>query len=264
MHYSNKFCYWTVADGDHGKMMAACIDSARKVGVNENFHVYSDKPVPGAITHEAGNFKKDHYLFKLDFLKDRVHKLFYEYFIFLDADSYFVRNPGNILQYLKGGPVHIALESDCNQSSSPRRDWWFCPLEEYSQMMREKGVRSNQIFNMNAGMWIVHRDSIPAVHRLAYEFWNHAKSKGYEFTEEAPLAYVGHMMMANPYKHLVKTNPEFWASDWMGHFKGRLPVDEPWNFHDYMTHDPIGVQPAIVHAMRSKEKLIKYGSTFYN
>lgn len=257
---SNKFCYWSVADGRHGVMMRALIKSARKVGVTENFHVWSDQHIPGAITHDAGAFKKDHYMFKIDFLQREVKKLFYDWFVFIDADSYFVRHPGDITRYTMNSPVHVCMESDCVNPGNYRKDWWDCPLPTYCQLMRDKGVKHHKIFNMNAGLWVVHRDVIDTVHRLAYEFWNYADSKGYKFTEEAPLAYVGHMLMANPYKHTLKMTPELWASDWLGHFKDKIPVDEQWDFHDYMTDEIIKVQPAIVHAMRSKDKLVMLGN----
>lgn len=256
---NNKFCYWSVADGDHGKMMAAVVHSARRVGVQENFHVWSDQRIPGAITHECGQFKKDHYLFKLDFLKNEAHKLMYDYFIFIDADSWFVRNPENILDRCHNSPVHIGLESDCTGENLVRDDWWDCPLPTYVQLMREKGVRSSKVYNMNAGLWIVHRDAMDHVHRLAYEFWHYASSKGYKFTEEAPLAYVAHMMTGDPEKHILKNNTDLWASDWLGHWKDRIPEDEEWNFTDYMTGELIPVKPAIVHAMRSKQVLKEYG-----
>jgi hypothetical protein len=241
-------------------MMAAAIYSARQMGVKENFHVWSDTPIPGAITHHSGQFDKSHYKFKLDFLHRQVKGLFYEYFVFVDADSWFVRNPGDIINYCQDSPVHICMESNCDNPDAYRKDWWGCPLEEYCRLMRAKGVRCKQIFNMNAGLWIVHRDAIDKLYRLAYEFWHFAQQSGYTFTEEAPLAFVGHMMMGNPYKHQLRMAPELWASDWLGHFKDRIPVDEAWDFHDYMTDELIRVQPAIVHAMGSKDKLIQIGN----
>ena len=45
-----KFAYWSVADGNHAKMMATCIASARLAGVQEEFHIWSDQEIPGAIT----------------------------------------------------------------------------------------------------------------------------------------------------------------------------------------------------------------------
>jgi hypothetical protein len=106
------YCYWSVADGDYARMFGATVKSARQVGVFKDFHVWADRPVPGAICHESGPFEKWGCLFKLLFLRDAVGKLNYDYFVWLDTDTWFVRNPGDVLRVLKGAPLHIALESD--------------------------------------------------------------------------------------------------------------------------------------------------------
>jgi len=255
-------CYWSVADNEfgHDKMMVTLIDSARKVGIKENFHVFSNVPIKGAITHDSGSFDKKHYLFKFDFLLE-MKKLMYDYFVFVDADSMFLKNieADDLIKYCHNSPVHITFEGDCTNPEALREDWWGCPLAEYSQLMWDKGVKSKKIYNTNAGFWIVHRDAIDSLCRLAREFWDHANSKGYPFTEEAPLAYAGHMLCGDANNHLLTKNPELWASDWLGHFADRLPVIEEWGFHDYMTHEIIKVNPILVHAMRSKQKMIEYG-----
>jgi hypothetical protein len=48
----------------------------------------------------------------------------------------------------------------------------------------------------------------------------------------------------------------FMASDWTGHYRDVLPDGQPWSFVDYFTEERILVNPAIVHAMRSKTALI--------
>lgn len=249
------FCYWSVADGEYADMMTCCIHSARQVGVQQDFHVFSDRKIPGASVQPAGKFSKSLYLFKFSFLKE-VANLDYDYFVFLDADNYFVRHPGNLLNQLQGAPVHIVLESNCAAENNVRRDWWDCPLENYVELMKTAGVRSRSIFNTNAGFWIVHRNAVERVCQLADEFWQYAKRQGYIFTEEAPLAYVGHMLMGNPYRHTLNANRDVWASDWAGHFQGRLPANEKWNFIDYMSETQYEVNPCIVHAMRSKQMMI--------
>lgn len=254
---SKSFCYWTVADGRYADMMESVIYSARLQGVEEPFFVWSDKKVKGATeTFRSGDFDKSHYLFKINFLKHKVFDLFYDYYIFLDSDTWFVRKPEDVLAQLKGDPIHVAMESNCNNPSSLRPDWWDCPLNEFCDLMWEKGVRSNSVFNNNAGMFIVQHEAIDHVFRLAYEFWYHAEKKGRVFTEEAALAYAAHMLMADPYVHQLKENRDFWASDWLGHWKDKIPKNEPWNFTDYMTMEEYEVNPAIVHAMRSKDLLV--------
>ena len=49
------FCYWTVADGDHGKMATVDVDSARKCGVKNDFHIWTDlDAIEGATVHPCG------------------------------------------------------------------------------------------------------------------------------------------------------------------------------------------------------------------
>jgi hypothetical protein len=121
--------------------------------------------------------------------------------------------------------------------------------------MRFMGVRSRAIYNVNAGFWIVHRDVINRFCELAFEFWDLATKAGFEFTEEPPLAYATHMLCGNPYLHTLRETADVWASDWTGCYAGRLPDGKPWDFVDYFSEETFQVNPAIVHAMRSKEAL---------
>ena len=240
-------------------MFATCVQSARAVGVTEDFHAWTDAAIPGAICHDTGYYEHNNYLFKFEFLLKSVATLNYDYFVFLDADNYFVRDPGDIVRYTRGAPIHVALEADASDTRCQREDWWGCPLDHYVQLMRNRGVLSHSVFNTNAGFWIVHRDAAERMVELAMQFWQAAVDLGYKnFTEEPPLAYVGHMLVGNPYAHTVEQNRDLWATDWMGHFADRLPIDQPWRFEDYFV-DEVGfeVRPAIVHCMRSKNAMLR-------
>lgn len=254
-----RYCYWSVVDGDYSPMMAAVIHSAREVGVFRDFHVWSDQPVAGAIHHPAGRFDKWGCLFKLFFLRDAVSKLNYDYFIWLDSDMWFVRNPGDPLRLMRGSPLHIALEGDLTRPENLRQEWWECPNPLFVQLMHQRGVRSHRIFNVNGGLFIIHRDAIDTVYRLAFDFWQFCKAQGFTFNDEPLLAYAMHMLCGNPYAHTLRESLDFWASDWTGNFKDRIPTNEPWWFCDYFTNERISVNPAIVHAMRSKPALTDLG-----
>ena len=253
---NNRYCFWSVVDGDYAEMMKAVVRSAREVGVFRDFHVWADRAIGGAIVHPAGQFEKDCYLFKLDFLQKQVIKLKYDYFVWLDADTCFVRHPGDVLRVMQGSPIHSSLESDACNPRNVRPDWWNCPLPVYAQLMRARGVKSQPIFNVNAGFWIVHHDIIDTFCTLAYDFWHFAKKNGFIFTEEAPLAYATHMLCGNPYLHTLRASTDLWASDWKGYFANRLPDGQPWWFFDYFTEEKIPANPAVVHAMRSKKALL--------
>ncbi|MHB8520226.1 MAG: hypothetical protein ACYDH9_05660 [Limisphaerales bacterium] len=256
---SHRYCYWSVVNRGYADMMKSTVQSARRAGVFKDFHIWTDRPIAGARCHSARNVDLSYYLFKIHFLRDAVKALNYDYFVWLDADTYFVRNPGDVLRVLQGSPVHATLEADAAAPNNRRPDWWGCPLSKYAKLMRFKGVNSNSIFNVNAGFWIVHHDVIDTFCDLALDFWHFCKHFGWEFTEEPPLAYAMHMLCGNPYRHTIGQTSDLWASDWLGCYFDSLPDGRPWMFEDYFSGERCLVNPAIVHAMRCKDALIADG-----
>jgi hypothetical protein len=122
--------------------------------------------------------------------------------------------------------------------------------------MRARGVCSRAIFNVNSGLHIVHHDVIDTVSDLAFEFWHFCKKHGHAFPDEPPYAYAMHMLCGNPFIHTLRASTDLWASDWTNNFSDRLPDGQPWCFVDYFTGEKLAVNPAIVHAMRSKKALL--------
>ncbi len=253
---SASYCYWSVVDGEYTAMAEAAIRSARTVGIFKDFHVWADRPVKDAISHKAGGFDKWGCLFKLIFLRDMVQKLRYDYFVWFDTDTYFVRNPGDILRVLQRSPLHISLESDLCSPSCRRQEWWDCPNSVLVELMRQKGVLGKSVFNVNGGFFVVHREAVETVYRLANDFWHFCHKRGFDFNDEPLLAYVMQMLCGDRHLHTLRKTSDLWASDWTGVFSDRLPDGKPWWFLDYFTEEPIPVNPAIVHAMRSKSALI--------
>lgn len=239
-------------------MLETLVNSYHAVGMEEDFHVFSDLEIPGAINHKIETFDKSFFHFKYAFLKNYVQKWNYRYFVFLDADNYFVRKPPSFLYLMENSPVHIFLESDCTLPSK-RPIWHRCPLPEYVRLMRECGVTGDPVYNMNAGYFVVKREAVDIFCSLGEDFWKHSLSNGYAFTEEAPMAYAMQMLCDDPQKHLLRNVTDIWCSDWQGHFSDRLPDGKEWLFVDYMNYDSYPVNPAIVHALKDKEVLIAEG-----
>jgi len=193
-------------------------------------------------------------------LREAAKKLNYEYLVWLDADTIFVRDPGDVLSLMQGSPIHSSLESDAAKPNNVRKTWWGCSLPNYVKLMRAKGVCSRSIYNVNAGFWIVHHDIIETFCDLALEFWHFCTHFGYkEFTEEPPLAYATHMLCGNPYLHTIDKSSHIWVSDWLGCYIDMFPDGRGWMFEDYFSGERCLVNPAIVHAMRSKKALVEKG-----
>jgi hypothetical protein len=241
-------------------MGKATIKSARAVGVPNDFHVWSDRPIVGGIVHPSGNFRNEGWLFKFTFLRDAVRKLNYDYFVWFDTDTYFVRNPGDVLRHMHGSPIHIALECDVLAANNSRMDWWDCPNRMFAKLMWRMGVRSRRIYNVNGGFVIVHREAIETVFRLAMDFYRYGLECSYRFVDEQLWSYAMHMLCADTHVHTLRETDDLWASDWTGNFADRLPTDSPWELTDYFTNERRFVNPSIVHAMRSKTALVREGA----
>lgn len=250
-----ELCFWSVGDGKFAAMLQGLVTSFRQAGMQDDFIVFSDRAIEGAETILTGDFDKKAYLFKFEFLR-RLAAREYRYFVFLDADTLFVRHAPSLWPLVLDSPVHAFFECDCTYPAK-RRTWWGCPLEEYVRMMRDCGVIDPHVYNVNGGFFMVDRRAIEMVCSLVGDFWSYALSQGYLFTEEAPLAYAVHILCKQPEAHLLTRHFAIWATDWRAQFANRLPHGEAWVFEDWMRGDEFLINPAIVHLPKSKDLLVQ-------
>lgn len=254
-------CYWSVGDGDYAYMLQGLVSSFHAVGMQDDFHVFSDRDVIGAKRHPIGHFDKRGCFFKFKFLQDQVKQWDYQHYIYIDADSLFVRKPKPLLGLLQGSPLHLFCEGDCTRADMKDKHWWGCPLEDYVKLMRDCGVVSDRVYHVNGGFFIIKREAVDLVCDLAYDFARYATRCGILLPDEPAWAYAMHMLCVDPDGHLLSKHTDVWCSDWEGVFAESLPNGQPWLFKDYMTLKPREVNPAIVHAIKSKKLLIEYGKS---
>lgn len=270
-----KYCYWSIGNKEYAFFLKTLVKSARKVGVKEDFHVWSDRKIKGAVTHymdrrEASNIDEGNlflYEFKFKYLKKMLN-LNYDYYVYLDSDIYFVRKPRNPLTMLKGDPMHVFLETNLIEHKYlVRSAWWKCPTIEFIKLMRDMGVKSEKIYNINAGMLIISREYVEQMCNLAYKFWIYAQKKGYNFMDEPPICYAMHMLCSDTEKHLLKDNLDFYApyasSYKLSNFEKKFPNGRPWTLEIFFTGQKILVNPAIVHFILYKEHLLGFNGRLF-
>lgn len=259
---SKKVCYWSISWGNYDYMCQSLVNSAQKVGIQEDFITFTEKPINNCINHRLDTSIQLDQLqfFKFEYLKKQIYQLDYEYFIFIDSDHLFLRHPFlDIEDIMKSSPWHSFLESPLNSNKTQRNDWWGVPNNIMCSAMRQNGIETSEMRNTNGGFWICHKDFIFRASELAYEFHNFLKKLGHTVPEEVSIGYLSHLMSPNIADRFVEKFTNYWASDWTGIFKDILPTDTEWNSTSYMTYETIPVRPAIIHAMRSKNALIKNG-----
>lgn len=256
---NKKICYWTISWGDYDYISQSMINSAREVGIEEDFYAFTEKPINNCFNFRLNqNINLDKLqFFKFEYLKHEIQKLDYDYFVFIDADHYFVRKPEiSPLDVIQDSPWHSFLESPINSVKTKRPDWWQVPNHIMETFMRKSGVLSKEIRNSNGGFWICQKEFIDQAAGLAYEFHNKLKRYNIVVPEEVSIAYLSHLMSPRVEDRFLENFTDYWASDWTENFKDVIPENREWEYTSYMTYEKITVRPAIVHAMRSKQALI--------
>lgn len=259
-----KTLIWSVAWGDYRYMLQNLVDSIRKTGMEHDILTFTDEPLHGVISCEMDpsiqkDFKqywKFHYLSKLS-------ELDYDLFVFIDSDHHFVRRPPEFFEMVGGDPWHSFLESPINSPITRRGDWWGVPNNSMAELYRDFGVTQRTVYSTNGGFWICRREFAKHAASVAFLFRDFQKSRGLDLPEEVVVAILSHLFSMDYSDRFHVRHLETWASEWTGVLADRMPDGEPWAFQEYMTHVKSFVNPAIVHAMRSKNALVASGKRIF-
>jgi hypothetical protein len=230
-------------------MFERCVRSAREAGVFKPFVALTDRPLEGCDCYDSLGCDKAQGLFKLHLLKAGMSKLPYDYLIWLDADSLFVRNPLNILDTLSRSPLHVPLEFNLSAMREDQR-WGEISCFRLRELFERTGL-SNQVYLCQSAFWIIHREAIDDVFEQAFTFWNLARKEGVTLDVSGALGFAMQILCADPEAHLVTAHPESWASDDLDHFNGREPDGQPWPWRHPLAQDAVAVRPAIIHLPRT-------------
>ncbi len=248
-----RYCYWSVATGEYGALMEHCVRRARAAGVFKEFHALTDRPLEGCACYDACECDKTNGLFKLHYLKVGMSRLNFDYFVWLDADTVFVRNPVDLLGPLGQSPIHVPLEVNLSALNEDGA-WKKVSLFRLRDVLRQEGL-VNQVYLCGSAFWIVHHEVIESVYDLALGFWHKAKAAGLLVDVSAALGYAMQILCADPEAHLLEKHADLWASDDEGCFREVLPDGAPWPWRHPLRNDAVEIRPSIIHLPHSKERL---------
>jgi len=235
-------------------MMAECVDSARSAGVFKEFHVFADRPIDGCECYDAQTIEKTGGLFKLVYLKAGMSKLLFDYFVWIDADSRFMRNPNRVLDALGRSPIHAPLIENLSEQKEDRMLDGISS-HRYVELMRRAGVLT-PVYSCSTAFWIVKREAIDHVCQLANDFLEASRTEGMVLDANAAIGYAMQMLCANPQAHLQESRPDLWASDDRRAFQNRSEAE---SFHREGLHRAACVTPAILHLHHCDARLGKHG-----
>jgi len=259
MQDKSNFCYFTGTNRAADiPLIHMLLKSARDSGVSEDFHLFSPWKVKGFEFHEIPkNTPWRNHLAKLDFLR-KLENTTYDYCVWLDADNYFVRHPGNLKNLIRDNPCWISMEGELTSPKVRWPDWWTMKFPQVLDIMKSLGCSGKKIWSTNGGMWIVRRTDIKLIADLVEGIANKMKATHPMVSDEPPLAVVGQTLVPNYELNTVQNLSDVWACDWVGNFKDKLPDGKPWKYEDWMTAEQSMINPAIVHSMRGKDTVRRF------
>lgn len=232
--------------------MENCVRTARAAGVFKQFHVLCDRPLEGCECYDAFQCDKAHGLFKLHYLKVGMSRLAFDFFVWIDADTVFVRNPVHMLGALGRSPIHVPLELNLSVMKADCM-WKGLSCLRLREAFQAGGV-TNQVYLSRSAFWIVHREAIAQVYELALQFWNDSKEGGLLVNADVALGYAAQMLSASPEAHLLTKQPDLWASDDLD-YSGENPLaGRPWKWRHPLGTELSEIRPAVLHlpARRSR------------
>jgi len=241
----SKYCYWSVATDLYGALMETCGRTARQAGVFKEFHVLTDRPLEGCECYDAMQCDKAGGMFKLHYLKAGMTRLPFDFFIWLDADTVFARNPVDVLALLGCSPIHVPLELNLPTMTADR-EWRGVSCFKLRDLFMQMGV-TNQVYLSRSAFWIVHREVIDQVYELAFRFFHAAKGAGLAAGVDTSLGYAMQILCGDPEAHLITRHPDIWASDDQGNIDASAPNTEPWEWRHPLPQEAALIRPAIVH-----------------
>lgn len=256
-----KTLIWSVAWGDYRYMLQSLVKSIRNVGIQDDILVFTDEPIQlckrePLIKNIELDFKQ---YWKFHYLRS-IKSLDYDLFVFIDSDHFFVRKPSITFSDVIGSdPWHSFLESPINSSETKRGDWWGVPNNTMIKIYQNFGVNQNTVYNSNGGFWMCRKSFIDHACDTGLLFRDYQRPFNFDLPEEVGIAIMSHLFSKDYSNRFHSKYLDYWASEWTGSLKDALPNGEPWIFQEYMTHNRTSVNPAVVHAMRSKKALIDYG-----
>lgn len=257
---------WSVSWGDYRYMTQSLISSINNNNIDCDTLVFCDTPLFGTTTYELDkNIELDFKQYWKFYYLNKIKDLDYDIFIFIDSDHFFVRKPNKSFEDILGeDPWHSFLESPINSVKTKRPDWWGVKNNDMVSLYRQFGVAQEIIYNTNGGLWICSKKFITQAVSVALEFRDFQKTKSLDLPEEVAISVLSHMFSKNYENRFHENYHDIWASEWTGVLKNKLPDGSAWACEEYMTNTIISVNPAIVHAMRSKDVLTNHGKKILN
>lgn len=225
--------------------MAKCVASARARGCFKEFVVFAENEIEGCVCYQVLEEQEKGGWDVLHYLKLGMRQRKFEYYIWIDPYSYFVRNLQGILSRLNGSPVHVPLlvpicevenmDAGCNTS------WG-----SLAALMKNRGIIDVPYVTADS-FWIVKHEAVELLEEYAVGFRNDCRrEEDLDISVAVGLGYAMQLLCGDPERHRLESTSDIWANYLLRQGNTELCAEERLWRH------PIGgrelkVNPAIWH-----------------
>lgn len=212
------FCYWSIATGKHVEYAKNLVNTARSVGVKEDFHVITDVHViESATTHVVDVYSTHKYMSKIDFLKSIISKLNYDYYVFLDPYSYFIKKPVDIITSCFQHDESVFIPKQIIDTKKYANQTL---IQKYQHIFTNNGIEVSGIKPIDLNYWIIKKDFVGTLCHIATELFDFGKQEQTIDHSEYPLlAYVGELYQ-NP------KESEKYKNNWLLRHEPKVEADQ--------------------------------------
>jgi hypothetical protein len=247
-----KICFFTVAAGKDYAHNANTLAFTLKKHSKYTLEIFTDFPevINFGNIHDLGEFNHDNYMFKFHYLKKISEIVKADYYIYIDADSFIVRNFDGIEKIISQDVFHVFLE---NELSGDRYNWHGKNLEIINFVFNEISKKNTQYYNVNGGFFGIRHDHVDEIVSRAYEIRSLLKNKlTNNFTEEYIISYLAGEYILNLDNHLLHNNFNYFCTDTGHKFAKKLPENKNWNYKEWFGSAEYTINPAIIHCPGNK------------
>lgn len=248
-------CFFTVAKGESYAHIANTLAFTFKKHSKYTLEIFTDYPeyITFGNTHNIEEFEHDNYMFKFEYMRNISKKVDADYYVYIDADTYIVKNFDGLESIITKYPIHVFLENELTDS---RYQWHGKNLEIIGIVFNEISKRNITYYNVNGGFFGIQKNKIEEVTNRAYETRDLLKNKlTNNFTEEYILSYLAGEYISDVESHLLHNNFDYYSID-TGHlFSNKLPENSNWSYKEWFSDKKYDINPSIVHLPGNKNVL---------
>jgi len=256
---------WSVCQDNNCSQLQGFVKSLRDNGYEGRILVWSEfeisgaetKPIDSSIILDSGG------LWKFEYVKRLAQTEQNSVLAYFSPNHYAVKAMPNSLEKLMGdNNIMCFLEANIIGNNVIRKTWMNINNHQIYDMAKSFGLVSNEFYNLNANHFIIKSSYVESFIKLRNELPDYIRKRGHNPNDELLLSMIINTVSQNAKDLTISNNDSWYAIDWKGFFRGKLPSSNPWESEDYFTGKTRTATPAIIMCPSSGDALSNFGKNF--